>query len=366
MFQSPLAIRTTSIASKFGGDVFFNAGRVATLRTMIEPFDSNGDISVEDARINFEWNVRVNGTVENYIPLGPINPWYIDSAYDEPVTATEQLAIVNSDASAAVDLAVKYLVTGNEYALESVVRILDAWSRINAWGDNGGSQLNWNDKWPMFIQAAMMVRHTESYTDDLDVRLKAVTLGGLNACSVLYGHNNNWSAWGCCLEIASAMFLNDRPRFDAAIIRWRNLFNSTVVNNVPVNEVTREGSGYGNGRSGLWYSNFYLSGLVISAEWARFGGEWLYDHYNVDEGSSLKNLALNIRNWTRHPETFPYNTSGEPSSTVRIMAHDEILHALWPNTDSQWLLDNFPTGSVRDNFGMRQFVLAYRDRPLYG
>jgi hypothetical protein len=49
------------------------------------------------------------------------------------------------------------------------------------------------------------------------------------------------------------------------------------------------------------------------------------------------------------------------------MAYDDILHALWPHEESQWMLDNFPEGfDSRDVYGMRQWVLAYRYRELYG
>lgn len=347
------------------GSVFLTAGRLATLRTRLGAFDSAGMVSTDDPRINYEWNVRIMGRPLTYMPVGPISPWHIDEHYGSDGSSNaEQLNIVNADFEAAVDFAYRYRVTGNLQAGAASVRILSAWARISSFDTNAGSVLNWNDKWPLMIQAALLVKKHPAYTPAIHAALQDVTRRGLDI-NTATTHNNNWAAWGCCYLFAAGIFLNDPALFERGLMRWRTLIDSTVVNNIPIEEVYRQGAGQGNGSYGLWYSNFFLDGLTVAAEWARFGGAWLYDYVGAD-GSTFKQLALNVRYWTRNPTLFPYNTSGNPSETVRIMAHDDILHALWPDADSQWLLDTFTTGSVRDNFGIRQAVLTYRDRPLYG
>jgi hypothetical protein len=357
--------RTLSRPQKFGSPVFFTAGRVGTLREMLGLPDARGMVATSDARVNYEWNMRVMAHPLDYEPLGPLDPWHIDEHYDpEGSSNAEQLAIVNGDGEAAVDLAVRWLVLDDEAAGAAAIRILEAWSTIGSFDTNAGSALNWENKWPMFLQAASMMRDHEAYTPTLHAALQTVTSLGLEL-SGAYTNDNNWAAWGVVLEIASAGILEDRARMDMACRRWRTLFDLAVVDNIPVDEIYREGGDQGDGSSGLWYSNFLVDGLTVAAEWARFYGEWLYD-YTGSDGSTFKGLYENVRHWTRYPEDYPYNSSPDPSMTVRIMAHDEILHALWPHEESQWLLDNFLTGSVRDNYGMRQFVLAYRDRPLYG
>jgi hypothetical protein len=363
-FASPLVAREVSRPAKLGETPFFNAGRLQSLLQILEPFHPDGTVSTGDTRIDYEWNVRVAGTDSLYVPAGPINPFSIPDVYDDPEGSAELNDIVNTDFTTAVDLALKYKMLDDTVALESVIGLLEAWSGVTSIASNIGSVGNWNDKWPLMIQAAMMVNDSDLYTESLHDALVDATNMGL-AVSLANVNTNNLGAWGVCYELAAAAFLGDRALQKRAIRRWRSLFDDAVVDNIPILEIYRDGGGYGDGSSGLWYSNFFMSALVIGAEWARFGGEWLYG-YESREGSTLEGVVKQVRYWTRYPTEFPYNTSGTPSSTVRIMAHDEITHALWPDADSQWLLDNFPNGSVRDNFGMRQFVLAYRDRPLYG
>lgn len=364
-FTTPLLARTVNNPSKIGEVPFFNPGRLLTLQPVLgSRYPTGNSISTADRRVNNEWNQRVLGTPSYYEP-SPFNPFSIPSAYDDPEASDALLDIVNADFSAAVDLALKWQMLGDELALESVIAILTGWAGTTSIDTAAaGSALNFLDKWPMMIQAAMMVRDSDLYTPTLHNALSNVTSLGF-AVSYMDTRTNNTASWSVCFEIAAAVFLNDHARFRRCVQRWREIFDAAVVTNVPIHEVHREGSGTGNGRSGLWYSNFLLSAMIVAAEWARFGGEWLYD-YNNAEGSSIEGLTLQVREWTRNPGSFPYNTSGTPSTTVRIMAHDEITHALWPNEDSQWLLDNFPNPSSRDNYGMRQFVLAYRYRPLWG
>lgn len=362
---TPLDARTMSIPNRFGDDVFFTPGRVKTLLELLGPFDGDGKVSTSDARVNFEWNNRVMGRSVNYVPQGGINPWHIDEHYDSGGSSNAtQIEVINADFETACDLAVRYAVTGDMAAGEATVRILSAWARIDSFETNAGSVLNWNNKWPLLIQAARMVQDHPAYTGAIHIALQDTTRRGLDISAALT-HDNNWGAWGCAYNFAAAGFLEDRALHEKTVQRWRTLFDFTVVDNVPVEEIYRQGSGYGDGSYGLWYSNFFLFGMTIAAEWARYGGSWLYD-YTAADGSTFKDLALKIRNWTRFPATYPYNSSGTPSETVRILAHDDILHALWPDTESAWLLANFPTGSIRDNFGMRQAVTAYRYRPLYG
>lgn len=358
--------------------VFMPPGRAKTLQDMVLPILlPNGmlPVSTPDPRVRWEWNVRIMGapTVSSlpvvprtdYLPLGPVSPWHIDEHYDpEGTSNADQLAIVNSDFEAAVDLAVRWYVLGEEVAAQACIRILNAWTTIVSFDTNAGSVLNWNNKWPLMIQAALLMDKHPSLTSATKLALRDITSRGM-VINTAFTHDNNWGAWGSCSRIAAAIFLQDRAMFDQAIQRWRTLFDIAVVDNVPVEEVYRQGSGSGDGSYGLWYSNFFLYGMTAAAEWARFAGEWLYD-YRGEDGSTFEGLALNIRHWTRFPAEFPYNTSGVPSTTVRICLHDDVLHSLWPDAASQWLLDNFLVGSVRDNFGIRQAVLTYRDRPLYG
>lgn len=367
--MTPLVARKISQPELFGSVPFFTAGRLSTLIPLLK-IDSENVSHADDARIAWEWNNRVMGTPVSYEPKGPLNPFQIASYYADTATHLAQQLIVNSDSSAAVDLAVKWKVLGDQDALNAVIRILDAWSYVSQVNTTNDSPLVWSHQWPKFIQAALMVWDTPEYTLPLHSRLQNVSRIGI-LTSGAYNNTNNWAAWSLVNEFATGMFLQDRDRFDRAILRWRTQLDKAVVDNVPIEEVTR-GGGAGSisstdGSNGLWYSKFYLDAMTIAAEWARFSGEWLYD-YTSPDGSSLKGLSDKVFAWTRYPDTFPYNTSGTPSTTTSIMAHTDILYALWGNLDAKWLIDKFKTGGPenRDTYGTRQWVLAYRNRPLYG
>jgi hypothetical protein len=348
---------------KMGETPFFNTGRLATLPPILGDFDADGLVDSGDPRVDFDWNNRVMGTPLNYHINGPVDPWYVPSYYEDS-DAVDQVALIDEDTNAAVDLAVRYLVTGNLDALNSAIEIISAWSYIEVFTDDDDSALVWASRFPKILQAAMMLKHTPNYTTALHVALSDVATRGLEI-SPSY-RVNNWGNWGVCLEIACATFLEDRAMLINAIARWRQLFDYAIRDDVPIYEVNRqENIQNGDGRTGLWYSNYLLEAMTVGAEWARFAGEWLYDYAGID-GSTFVGLYKNVRHWTRFPELFPYNTSGTPSVTIRTMAHDDILHALDPDAESQWLLDNFPNGSSRDVYGMRQYVLTYRHRPLYG
>ena len=366
-FIDPYRARELRTPDQLGSVPFFNLGRSTTLRDMIAPHlnpDNTLAATYPDPRVVWEWNNRVMARSSDYQPLGPLNPFYLNEHYDGGDPNTD---MVNDEFTAAVDLAVRWSVLGDRAAGAAVVRILNAWGGVRSIETNAGSTLNFTNHWPIILQAALMVSDHPEYTRQLHKRLEDVTRLGLVSADLIGGTaTNNLGAWANCYTFAAANFLLDPDLFEQSIVRWRLIFDYAVVGNVPVGEVRRQSSGQGDGSFGLWYSNFFLHALVAAAEWARFGGVWLYDYKSNTDTSTFKDFALLIRKWTRYPETFPYNTSGVPSSTARILAHDDVLQALWPTADGQWLLDNFPTGSIRDVFGLRGAVLAYRGRPLYG
>ncbi len=361
--------RTKGDLSKFGSAPFFNAGRIATLLDILGPLNGESKSFSAPPRVQYEWNEYVIGADEDRIPRGPLVPyWDVPDTYGDPEAQEQALALISGDFNAAADLAIRWKTLGDTAAAAGCVRILTAWSTQvmpTARPSTATGPLVWCNRWPLMIQAAMLVKDYSGYTPALDTALKALTLAGIDKLSLAYTNSNNTGAWGVVGEIASASFLGDRKRFDRAIRRWRNLFDISIVGNVPVDEVLRQGAVQGDGSTGLWYSNFTVYAFVVAAEWARSNGEWLYD-YTSPDGSTLRGLVEQVRFWNRYPEAFHYNTSGTPSTTTRSLPWDEITHALWPTANSKWILDQFPTGNSRDSTGIRGATLVYRDRPLYG
>lgn len=361
-FMTAEVARTKGDWSKFGSTPFFTPGRVSTLLDMLGPLDGQGLTTAAPDRVAFEWNQRVMRP-DDYVVRGKITPvWYVPGTYDEPGESVPVMEQIDADFGAAADFAIRWRVVGDEVAAAKCVEILTAWSTqaMPTTIANATTPLAWCSRWPTMIMAAMLVADYTGYTTELDTALKALTTAGL-FLSLAYTANNNTGAWGVCLELASASFVQDRSKFDRAIRRWYNLFDQCVIDNIPFEEVHRPG----NGTTGLWYSNFLVYAMTAGAEWARFNGEWLYDHAGPD-GSTFRGLVDQVRFWTRYPASFVYNTSGVPSTTFRSLPHDEILHALWPTAESLWIINAFPTGNDRESSGLRNAALIYRDRPLYG
>lgn len=367
--MTPEIARRNSDRSLFGAQTpFFNTGRVETLKTLLGELNPDGTTNSPIERLAYEWNERVMATPTSFVAAGPVNPWNIPGTYDDPTGSDAVLELIEADFQACAYLAIRWAVLGDTAAADAAVRILDAWAVNLTWvisGTNATGTLVWSSRWPVLLQAAMILRGYVGYTESLDDRLKAATEHGRIMSQARYG-NNNTGSWGVVWEMAAAVFLGDRDMFDTAIMRWRTNFESGVVNNVPVEEIYRQGGIlHGDGRTGLWYCNFFVYALTVAAEWARFGGEWLYD-FKCRDGSTFKDTVLRVRSWTAHPSTYPYNSSPNATTNSRILPHDEITHALWPNADSQLLIDTFKQGNTRDNIGVAGAVLAYRGRPLYG
>lgn len=502
MFDGPLDIRTRSMPEKFGGEMIFNPARIATLKEMLVPhFDANNMLkdTFPFARLRWEWNNRVMSHSNAYVPMGPLDPFYVPGSYTDGEGAQDAAATINNDMSAAVELALRWRILGDPQDGFAVIRILKAWGTLKEFSTLNDSRLVWCNRWPIFIEAASMVRDHPAYDWQVHASLQDVTRRALFMSTT--DKTNNWATWGVCFEMAAAAFLNDRKLFDRAIYRWRTVFDAAVVNNIPVTEIYRQGANQGDGRTGLWYSNYFVLALTCAAEYARSNGEWLYDYSNKD--SSFKGLYENVRHWTRYPAPtnimtyvnfalgsvghwvshirmslstegaelkarvtqagnsgvrseyypvrqgdtvsvrlrlrkpgtaiparaairfdngvfiygdyvntaegfteytvsgpvpqgastaaalffvtgalddnvfmaddaelriggYPYNSSGTPTQTVRNLAHDFILGALWPSPEGSWIMNQFATGSDREFYGIRCAVPAYYGRPLYG
>ena len=344
-FLSPLELRKQAMPNLFPSQQpVFNEDRLDGLRKMITE-------NTLDSRTRQRWNgiLSVDNT---YIPVGPIDPFDMPSYYDDPEASQELTDIIKEDVTRAVDLGIRWKILGNPLDALAVARILTPWTTIQTLVRDSDSRLIWSNRWPLFIQAAQLISDSVDYTPALKTAMEDMTLRGL-ALSTARHQTENRAAWGIVLEMASAGFLNDRELMDRAIYSWRELFETDIRNNIPVGEIQRDSNG-------LHYCNFWLNAMTQAAELARFNGEWLYD-FKARDGSTLKGVWETVARWTAYPEEYPYWLI---SGTTRIQAHVDPLHALWPNADSQKLIDTYTT--TQDWFGYRNGMLAYRSRPLYG
>lgn len=347
--------RVSELSSRatFGARMFLTDGRVDTLQGMLE--------AGLTGRMASKWAGIL--ARDNRMAAPPVlDPWLFPPHYEDEYGSDEAIDTVRAAAEPAVDLAIRWRVLGDPEDAAAVVRILTPWTELVTINTSNNEILNWANKFPMFIQAADLIKGSAANTVAFETKMKSIVRRMADLLPGYYKLDDNRGAWGVFGELASAAYLGERGRFDRAIWRWRQILNESLVNNVPVHEVYREGSSQGNGSTGLHYSNFLLDALVQGAEVARFNGEWLYDHVTPD-GSTLKGLWENVTYWTAHPAQFPYNTSGTPSTTNRIRSYTDILHELWPNDSSTLLKATYDT--TQDYYGFRRGVLAYQGRPLF-
>lgn len=343
-FQVPDRIRTMGQPSKFGSVSYFNDERLEILGGRLAS-------NTLDSRQKSRWT-QILAHDNTSTPLGPLDPFNVPLAYENPTGHEMAKSIITTDGLNAVDFGLRWRVLANSADAEAAVRILRAWSNIGTLVNANDSRLVWSYCWPLFIQAANLVSNSSHYTAQVKSEFEAQTRRGLELSSA-HVQTENRAMWGCMMEVSAGSFLRDRKIFDRAIYRYRELFSIDVVDNIPVGEIDR-------GSNGLYYCNFLLNAMTQTAEIARFNGEWLYD-VRAPDGSTMKGLWETVSGWTANPSTYQYWPG---SSTVRIQGHTDILHALWPNANSTNLINNY--SYTQDFYGHRNTLLAHRNLPLYG
>lgn len=405
--------------STLAGDTIPISSAVARAMPMPEKWESPVQVSdaravrirslmQTDAAVQGGWETLLSEYALTDAATGPIDPFYIPNVYNFPAENAEAIVKVRYDGIRALNFALRWAIEGDAAAAAAACGHLEVWSHISSFNAPAGSdtRLSWSYTWPMFIAAAMLVADSPSYTTTLDADLKDVTYRG-RMMSTAYTNPSNQGAWGVVLELAMGVFLDDRARFGRALNQWRSMldhyFTLTITTqhswcnrvlgifpptdpeelelwveptfgadcacpchhelHVPTEEVHRQSGGQGDGRTGLFYSNFMGMALAVGAEWARFNGVWLYD-YEAPGGSTLRGFWERLSGWTRDPLTFPFNTSGTNlTPPLEIAGHFEILQSLWPNVGAGWLLAN---RTVADRYGLRYLTLTHHGQPLSG
>ena len=308
------------------------------------------------------------------------NRLFIRSHYGGTSDEVAEKQVINhgiaSDFKMAQACALKYALDGDEDAAATVATILSVWCGIRFWDmATSNTRLTMSDKWPGFLLAASLISSSQAYTSDLSDKMNETTALWLPQISTAYSTGqSNWAGWGCVFEMSASVFLNDRARFDRAVLLWRKIFDRSVIDDEPWTETGRAGGenlgGDTGGISGIQYSNYFLNSMVRAAEIARVNGVWLYDH-EAPDGSTLRGLYENCTAWIRDWTLGPY--SGESMPSRNIQSHIIILHNLWPTEDSTNIVEGVPSASgsavgpgnnFQDDTGHSFTPLLYADLPF--
>lgn len=383
--------------SMFGNHIVTEA-RASRMKDNITnnvPVVLDGTQRTSSGRFGFGWNEVLSRTQSEYTPYGlerytvelsdnesagyDNNRLFIRSNYGGSAENQAERAVLSSHRASdfynVQAFALKYHVEGDEWAAHQAVNILNKWLDIEFWHmPVSDTRLSMSDKWTGYILSAMMLKGSEAYTSTVEARMRATTAKWWPQISTAYASGqSNWAGWGCAFEMYCSVFLGERERFNDAVLLWRKIFDRSVLNNEPWTETGRAGGenlGETGGVSGIQYSNFFTNSMVRCAEIARVNGVWLYDH-TAPDGSTLRGVYENCISWLRDWTLGPYGGPSTPSRNIQ--SYILILHNLWPNEDSENIVEQKPSASgdavgpsntFQDSTGHSFTPLLYFGNPL--
>lgn len=342
------AVRSRPYPEKFG-----TASVVTPTRARLIADRIGGDPATDP--IAQAWERLMGAYTLATVGVGPYNnPVRVPNVYTNP---TENAPVVNAlryDGLKAYNFALRYAVTGDTAAAEKVASLLAPWTVITGWIQQSGddTRLSWCTQFVPFLAAASLVRGHPAWTAELDAAMVSVARRSLTGQPGSLGmqNANNQGDWGVYYRLAAAAFSGDRAAFDATIQRWKDVLEESIdANGDPHHEIYRQGSGQGDGSSGLWYSSFTLTAKTYTAELARVNGVWLYD-YETPSGHTLRALWERVGGWLADPASFPYNSSGTSGRITENIGSVEILQAMWPTPAGEVILGH--SRPMHERYGM--------------
>jgi hypothetical protein len=244
--------------------------------------------------------------------------WFVPSFYDNQTAHRTAKKRLLHDTTAAYGLALAYRLSGDDTLAAASARYINAWSKNVSYNrTDQDTSLTFSYTFPGMIYAADLLRGSSSWAPADQAHfatfLPAVT-AKLNTASA----SNNWGDWGNLLNIASAAYTHDKPKFDAAVARYKTFIADQIGPSGEMrHEVTRNN---GVGEAGIGYSHFSIGPLAMTAEIARVSGVELYD-YTSPNGRSLRQAWNKIAGWTDDPRSFPYFT-GDVSQMTSVIFTD--------------------------------------------
>lgn len=330
--------RRRAMPEKFGTATFVNPNRVAEVTARLDALAEPNTTA---------WTALLAAYSLTRTPTGPdaTDPYIIPgSVYTTPEENAAAVGAIRGDSVAAYNFALRYRLTGDEAAAEAALGHLEPWSEIVSFGTTGGNtRLGWSVHFPMMLAAAEMIADSAAHTTGFRDDMRALATLSLDVPGSLSRQNTtNQGDWSTFMVMCAGAYLRDQEVFDAACARWRAILNTSIDANGDLwQEIYREHGDIGNGISGIHYCFHAFNPKVYAAELARANGVWLFD-YVTPNGHSLRTLWERLVPWLRYPETYPYNTSGEPSEAAELLGQDigalEIAQALWPNDDGAAVL----------------------------
>ncbi|GAA9646334.1 alginate lyase family protein [Helicobacter pylori] len=200
------------------------------------------------------------------------------------------------------DLALGYVVSGNEQYGLKAIEILNAWAEELQSVDTYQSEDNINFYMPYMNMAYWFVKKAfpSPEYEDFIKRMQQYSQSALNT---------NHGAWGILFDVSSALALDDHALLQNSANRWQEwVFKAIDENGVIPSAITRSDTsdyhgGPTKGIKGIAYTNFVLLALTVSGELLFENG---YDLWGSGAGQRLSVAYNKTATWILNPETFPY------------------------------------------------------------
>ncbi|GAA9897122.1 alginate lyase family protein [Helicobacter pylori] len=224
---------------------------------------------------------------------------YTATGVREPDACTKSF---KKSATMSYDLALGYVVSGNEQYGLKAIEILNAWAEELQSVDTYQSEDNINFYMPYMNMAYWFVKKAfpSPEYEDFIKRMQQYSQSALNT---------NHGAWGILFDVSSALALDDHALLQNSANRWQEwVFKAIDENGVIPSAITRSDTsdyhgGPTKGIKGIAYTNFALLALTVSGELLFENG---YDLWGSGAGQRLSVAYNKTATWILNPETFPY------------------------------------------------------------
>lgn len=224
---------------------------------------------------------------------------YTATGVGEPDACTKSF---KKSAIMSYDLALGYVVSGNEQYGLKAIEILNAWAEELQSVDTYQSEDNINFYMPYMNMAYWFIKKAfpSPEYEDFIKRMHQYSQSALNT---------NHGAWGILFDVSSALALDDHALLQNSANRWQEwVFKAIDENGVIPSAITRSDTsdyhgGPTKGIKGIAYTNFALLALTVSGELLFENG---YDLWGSGAGQRLSVAYNKTATWILNPETFPY------------------------------------------------------------
>ncbi|GHQ91748.1 alginate lyase [Helicobacter pylori] len=241
---------------------------------------------------------KLSQTIQPCVQLNA-SKHYTSTGVREPDACTKSF---KKSAIMSYDLALGYVVSGNEQYGLKAIEILNAWAEELQSVDTYQSEDNINFYMPYMNMAYWFVKKAfpSPEYEDFIKRMHQYSQSALNT---------NHGAWGILFDVSSALALDDNALLQNSANRWQEwVFKAIDENGVIPSAITRSDTsdyhgGPTKGIKGIAYTNFALLALTVSGELLFENG---YDLWGSGAGKRLSVAYNKVATWILNPETFPY------------------------------------------------------------